>query len=225
MHGEQAETIDSPVAAEKVRPRLRGVIHRWATIVLTPLFVVLIVRADPVGDRVACIVYAAGVLGMLGVSATYHSGRLGPDAVRLAKRIDHGTILLAIAGSYTAIATLGLDGDPARRLLVAVWIAAPIGAAIRMIWLHAPYPLVAVVYVTVGWIALIEWSALADSLSGGQFGLVIAGGVVYTIGGVVYALHRPDPWPATFGYHEVFHALVVAGASLHFLAVWSLVGA
>lgn len=219
-----AETVDSMMeGTDPVRPRWRGVIHRWATVIYVPLFGLLIARAEPGGDRIACVVYAAGVLGMLGVSATYHSGRLGPDGVRLAKRIDHGTILLAIAGSYTAVATLGLDGTPARRLLIAVWIAAAIGAAIRMIWLHAPYPLVAVVYVTVGWIALIEWSALVDSLSGGELGLVIAGGVTYTAGGVVYALHRPNPWPATFGYHEVFHALVVGGATLHYLGMWSLV--
>lgn len=212
------------LTSDPVRPRLRGVIHRWATIVATPLFVALIVRADGTGDTVASVVYALGVLGMLGVSATYHSGRLGPVGVRRAKRLDHGTILLAIAGSYTAVATIGLDGDPSRRLLLAVWIAAPIGVAIRMLWLEAPYPLVAVVYVAVGWTALIEWSALTDALTGAEFALVLIGGAVYTAGGVVYALHRPDPWPATFGYHEVFHALVTAGAACHFVAVWSMAG-
>lgn len=211
------------VTSDPERPRLRGVIHRWAAIVAIPLFVALIIRADPLGDRVACVIYAFGVIGMLGVSATYHSGKLSPVGVRRAKRLDHGTILLAIAGSYTAMATVGLDGDPARRLLIAVWIAALIGVAVRMLWLEAPYPLVAVVYVTVGWVALIEWSALVDSLSGTEFALVLAGGLVYTLGGVVYALHKPNPWPATFGYHELFHAMVVTGAALHFVSVWSLV--
>ncbi len=198
-------------------------IHRWATVAFIPLFAVLIVEADAGADRVSCIIYAIGVLTMLGVSATYHSGRLSESAARRAKRVDHATILLAIAGSYTAVATVGLDGRSATRLLVAVWIAGTVGIAIRMAWLHAPYPVTAVVYVAVGWIAVIELGALADALTGLQFGLVVAGGVVYTIGGVVYALHRPDPWPATFGYHEVFHALVVIGAALHYGAVVSMV--
>lgn len=206
-----------------VRPTWRGVIHRWASIAFVPLFAILIILADPVGDRLACVVYAVGVLTMLGVSAVYHSGRLGEIGARRAKRIDHATILLAIAGSYTAVATVGLDGSSATRLLVAVWIAAPVGIAIRMAWLHAPYPVTAVVYLAVGWVALIEFSALADGLTGARFGLVLAGGVVYTVGGVVYAMHRPNPWPATFGYHEVFHALVVVGAMLHYGAVLSMV--
>lgn len=208
-----------------VRPSWRGLIHRWATLSFVPLFGALIVLADSGGDRLACIVYAAGVLTMLGVSATYHSGRLSETATGRAKRIDHATILMAIAGSYTAVATVALDGPPATRLLTAVWIAAPIGAVVRMVWLHAPYPVTAAVYIVVGWIALIEVSALADALTGFQFGMVLAGGGVYTIGGVVYALHRPNPWPATFGYHEVFHALVVIGAAMHYLAVLSMVTA
>lgn len=218
-------TDEKPLPGVSVRPSWRGVIHRWATVSFVPLFAALIVVADPGADRLACIVYAAGVLTMLGVSAAYHSGRLSETATARAKRIDHATILLAIAGSYTAVATVALDGPSATRLLTAVWIAASIGAVIRMAWLHAPYPVTAAVYIVVGWIALIEFSALADALTGFQLGMVLAGGIVYTIGGVVYALHRPNPWPATFGYHEVFHTLVVVGAALHYFAVLSMVTA
>lgn len=216
--------MTTPTAQEAVPPTWRGLIHKWAAIVAAPLFVALVVRADSLGDRVACVIYMVGVVGMLGVSATYHSGKLSPTGVARAKRLDHGTILLAIAGSYTAMATVGLDGDPARRLLIAVWVAAVIGVAIRMLWLGAPYPLVAVVYIAVGWIALIEWSALVDALTTAEFALVVAGGLTYTLGAVVYALHKPNPWPATFGYHEIFHALVVLGAAAHFASVWSLAG-
>lgn len=197
--------------------------HRWAAIIYLPLFAVLVALATGTGDRVACAIYGAGVLTMLGVSAVYHSGRLGPAGFRRAKRIDHSTILFAIAGSYTATAALALDGTPARRLLIAVWIAAPIGVLIRMAWLDAPYPVAAAVYVVVGWIALIEIGPLADALTTGQLALVIGGGLLYTAGGVVYALHKPNPWPATFGYHEVFHALVVGGVTAHYLALLSLV--
>ena len=213
----------SPARESAVRPVWRGVLHRWATIVYLPLFVLLVWLASGLGDRLACVVYGIGVLTMLGVSATYHSGRLGPVGTRRAKRLDHATILLAIAASYTAVATVGLDGAAASTLLVAVWIAAPAGMAVRMAWLDAPYPVVAVVYIGVGWIALLEIGALVDALSGLQLALVIGGGLTYTAGGVVYALHRPDPWPASFGYHEIFHALVVGGVTLHYIAVLSLV--
>jgi hemolysin III len=181
------------------------------------------VLADEGGDRIAVAVYGLCVTAMLGVSAVYHSGRLGPVASRWFKRLDHSTILLAIAGSYTPITELSLEGSIRTRLLVVVWVAAVIGITIRMAWLDAPYPLVAVVYLVVGWIALVDLPSYVDALSGLELALVVGGGLLYTAGGVVYALHRPNPWPATFGYHEVFHALVVAGAAAHYLAVLSLV--
>jgi hemolysin III len=198
------------MVVNEVRPTWRGVIHRWAAIVFTPLFVLLVVLADGGGDRLAVAVYGIGVTTMLGVSAVYHSGKAGPVAVRRLKRLDHSTILLAIAGSYTAVTALS-------------WIAAILGITIRMAWLDAPYPLVAVVYLVVGWIALVDLSGYRDALTGPELSLVVLGGLLYTAGGVVYALHKPNPRPATFGYHEVFHALVVAGAAAHYLAVFSLV--
>jgi hemolysin III len=206
-----------------LRPRWRGVLHRWAAITFTPLFVLLIVLADGGSDRLAVAVYGAGVTTMLGVSAVYHSGKVGPVAFRRLKRLDHSTILLAIAGSYTAVTALSLHGDAKARMLVIVWVAAVLGITIRMAWLDAPYPLVAVVYLVVGWIALVALPDYLDALSGGEMALVVLGGLLYTGGGVVYALHKPNPWPATFGYHEVFHALVVGGAAAHYLAVLSLV--
>jgi hemolysin III len=185
--------------------------------------VLLVVLADGGSDRLAVAVYGFGVTAMLGVSAVYHSGKLGPVAARRLKRLDHSTILLAIAGSYTAVTALSLHGAARSRMLVIVWVAAVLGITIRMAWLDAPYPLVAVVYLVVGWIALVDLNGYRDALSGIEIALVVLGGLLYTAGGVVYALHKPNPRPATFGYHEVFHALVVAGASAHYLAVLSLV--
>jgi hemolysin III len=205
------------------RPIWRGVIHRWAVIAFAPLFALLVVLADGTADRIATIVYALGVLGMLGVSATYHSGRLGPVGTRRLKRADHATILLAIAGSYTAVAAIGLDGTPARTLLVVVWIATPLAVALRMLWLDAPYPAIAVVYVVVGWMAVIEIGPLFDALTAFELSAIVVGGLLYTVGGVVYALHRPNPRPGVFGYHEVFHALVVGGVAAHYAAVLSLI--
>jgi hemolysin III len=209
--------------AAELRPRLRGVLHRWAAITFAPLFVLLIVLADGKGDRLAVAVYGVGVTTMLGVSAVYHSGKVGPVAFRRLKRLDHSTILLAIAGSYTAVTALSLHGAARSRMLVIVWVAAVLGITIRMAWLDAPYPLEAIVYLVVGWIAVVALPDYLDALSGLEMGFVVLGGVLYTAGGVVYALHKPNPWPATFGYHEVFHALVVGGAAAHYVAVLSLV--
>lgn len=206
-----------------VRPTWRGVIHRAAVISFVPLSIWLLVLANTGTTRVATAVYAIGVAAMLGVSAVYHSGRLGPVGMARMKRVDHSTILLAIAGSYTAVAALALDGPAAARLLSFIWFAALLGVAIRLAWIDAPYPLVAAVYVVVGWGALIEWRAITHALSATQLLLLVGGGLLYTLGAAVYAAHRPNPWPATFGYHEVFHGLVVGGVAAHYLAIASLV--
>lgn len=212
----------APVEEALPRPRLRGLIHRYASVVFAIGFVVLVVVGDA-GERPWLAVYGLAVTTMLAVSAAYHSGRLSPEVQAVFKRIDHSTILLAIAGSYTGIVGLGLEGSSRTRMLVLVWIFAVIGMAIRMLWLHAPYPVVAVVYVAVGWVALIDVDALTDALTGTELALVVLGGVLYSVGAAVYALHAPNPWPATFGYHELFHLLVVLAAAVHVAAVASLV--
>lgn len=215
-------TVSTIVTEAPDRPRLRGLIHRWAALVFAVGSVALVVAADD-ADRFWLVVYGLSVTTMLAVSAVYHSGRLSPAAQGVFKRIDHSTILLAIAGSYTGIVGLGLDGAARRKMLVLVWILTVVGMAIRMIWLEAPYPVVAAVYLAVGWVALVDIDALTDGLTGTQLLLVVLGGVLYSIGAGVYAAHAPNPWPATFGYHEVFHTMVVLAAAAHFAAVWSLV--
>jgi hemolysin III len=188
------------------------------------LFAVLAIRASGPADVAAVVVYGMCVTGMLAVSATYHSGRFSPPATALLKRLDHSTILLAIAGTYTAVIVIGLDGTTRLVLLLVTWVAAVIGISIRMFWLDAPYPLVAAVYVVVGWLALIDLPAYLDALTPGELALIVLGGALYTAGAVVYALHKPNPFPATFGYHEVFHALVVLAALAQYVAVFSLAG-
>ena len=140
------------------------------------------------------------------------------------KRIDHGTILFAIAGSYTAVTVLALDGSSERFLLAFVWSATVIGAAIRMFWLHAPRWGVSTVYLVVGWSALLEIGPLSRSFNTIDIVLLVVGGALYTVGAVVYAAKRPNPWPLHFGFHEVFHALVVAAATAHYVLVVRLVG-
>lgn len=208
------------------RPRLRGVIHRWAALALGVTFAGLAGAAAVARDAAAAAwvsVYGLCVTAMLAVSATYHSGRLSPPAQQAFRRADHAMILVAIAGSYTGIVGLALGGATRTLMLVVVWIAASIGVGIRMLWLHAPSPLTAAVYVIVGWVALLDIGAFSRSLTATQLALVVAGGVLYSIGAGVYALRRPNPWPATFGYHEVFHALVVIAAVVHLAAVALLI--
>ena len=207
------------VTAAAIRPRWRGLIHRWAAIGFVPAFAVLLAMASDGATRLAVGLHALGVIGMLGVSATYHSGRLSPEAFRLFKRLDHSTILLAIAGTYAAITVLALSGSAQTRMLVVVAVGAAIGVAIRMVWLDAPYPVVAAVYLVVGWSAVVDFPGYAEGTSATELAFIVAGGLLYTIGAVVYALHRPVLWPETFGYHELFHSFVVAGAICHYIAV------
>jgi hemolysin III len=212
------------VPADDVRPRWRGVIHRWAAVSLAPVFAVLVWAAPDAPSASAVTIHGLGVVGMLAVSATYHSGRLSPATTQVFKRIDHATILLAIAGTYTAVTVLALDGADQARMLWIVGVGAAAGVAVRMAWLDAPYPLTAAVYLVVGWSALADLPAYAAGTTAVELALVVAGGLVYTAAGVVYALHRPVLAPATFGYHELFHALTVVGAACHVAAVALLLG-
>ena len=207
------------LSADPVRPRWRGVIHRWAAITLAPVFVVLVLAAPDQASRIAVAINGVGVVGMFAVSATYHSGRLSPEATRVFKRIDHAMILLAIAGTYTAVTVLALDGADQARMLWIVGVSAAVGVAIRMVWLDAPYPVTAAVYLVVGWSALFDLPAYIAGTTAVEMALIVAGGLVYTVAGVVYALHRPVLSPEVFGYHELFHALTVVGALCHIAAV------
>jgi hemolysin III len=205
-----------------MRPRFRGSLHRISAPVGAIAFVVLAAIAPTAGQRVAIAVYGVCVTLMLSVSGTYHSARISPELKRKLKRVDHSTILLAIAGSYTAVTTFALTGTARVVMLTAGWVLALLGIAIRNLWLDAPNPVTAVVYLVVGWFVVVDLPGYVDGLSGGQLGLIVAGGLLYTVGALVYALKKPNPWPATFGYHEVFHTFVVAGVVAHYLAVFSL---
>jgi hemolysin III len=135
------------------------------------------------------------------------------------RRADHSTIFFAIAGTYTAVAGVGLGGWSRTLVLCLVWGGAVGGVVLRQVWLDAPKLAVAIPYVVVGWSAVAVIPQLVRSLGGAGFGLLVAGGVCYTAGAVVYALRRPDPAPAVFGFHEVFHAFTLVGATLQFIVV------
>ena len=201
--------------------------HAVATPVFAVAFFVLAMKTPTDrGNRLAIVVYAVGVLAMLGVSALYHAsaGRQSA-ATPLLKRLDHGTILLAIAGTYTAVTALAVEPPRRGQLLGAMWILTTIGVVVQVLIVRAPRWLGAVGYLVVGWFAAFDVPSYLKGTTTVQFTWVVIGGLLYTGGAIVYALKRPNPWPATFGYHEVFHALTVVAAAAHFVAVALLVEA
>jgi hemolysin III len=201
------------------RPMLRGALHQWSLLVFVPLLAVMIGVTPRGSARMSMVIYAVGLVAMLAMSAAYHRGPWSPEARRIAQRFDHSAIFLAIAGSYTPVAVIALDGPLRIVLLLVAWCGALAGIVVRWVFRGAPLWAVATPYVVVGWVAVIAAPQLWDALGPGGFWLIVAGGVLYTLGAVVFATHRPDPWPATFGYHEVFHTCTIVAAGLHMAAI------
>jgi hemolysin III len=202
------------------KPKLRGVTHEWAFFISLPLGMWLVASAPDAEARVAAAVYAASVALLFGASALYHRITWASAAARRwMRRVDHSMIFVLIAGTYTPFALLSLDGTLATVILVVVWTGAAAGIVMSLAWPDAPKWLLAVVYVSLGWVAVAAFPALLDGLGITAMAMVALGGALYTAGAVIYALRRPDPVPAVFGYHEIFHALVIAAAGLQYAVV------
>jgi hemolysin III len=204
---------------DPVKPRLRGVIHQWSFFLALAAGVALVVLAPAGRATTACTVYAAALAGLLGTSALYHRITWRPRARAWMRRLDHSMIFVLIAGTYTPFAMLVLTGTTQVVVLAGVWAGAAAGVAFSMVWVRAPKWLTAAAYVALGWFAVVAMPQIAERAGLGALALLLAGGAAYTAGAVVYALRRPDPQPAVFGYHEIFHVLVVAAAAAHFVAV------
>jgi hemolysin III len=203
-----------------VKPRLRGVSHEWAFFVSLFGGGGLILAADTPRATLAVAIYAASLSALFGTSALYHRVNWRrPELRRWMRRLDHSMIFLLIAGTYTPFALLALHGPLASAILVVVWAGALAGTIVEMIWIEAPKWVTAIVYLSLGWVAIVAFPELWEALGPGGSLLVAAGGLLYTAGAVVYATQRPNPNPAVFGYHEVFHLLVIAAAAAHFGAV------
>ena len=203
-----------------MKPRLRGVSHQWAFVCSLATGTVLVALAPTEEATVAAAIYAATVAALFGTSALYHRITWASQgARRWMRRLDHSMIFLLIAGTYTPFAVLVLDGTLATVILVLVWAGALGGIVLKLVWIDAPKPLIAAIYVVLGWVAVVAFPALLDELGPVGTVLVATGGLLYTAGAVVYTLRRPDPIPAVFGYHEVFHALVIAAAALQYAVI------
>jgi hemolysin III len=211
---------DASVAeAIAVKPRYRGLSHYYGLYVSLVAGAVLIATAPRGRATWTAAVYALSVSGMLAASALLHRGTWSAEQARVLTKVDHTGIYLLIAGSYTPISLFAMTGVLRAVVFSAVWLGALVGIALEWIWDRPPKGWVTAVYITLGWVAVIGVPQLWTSLGVAGFLLVVLGGVSYTIGAVIHAAQRPDPWPEVFGYHELFHVFVLVALVLHFAAI------
>ncbi len=192
-----------------VKPRLRGVSHQYAFFVSLACGVGLILAASDGRARVAAAIYAVAVSALLGTSALYHRVTWRPSARRWMRRLDHSMIFVLLA----------LSGPLAHAILIAVWVGAVAGAIFKLAWIDAPKWLFAAVYLALGWVSVAVFGELPAAIGWLGFAGLALGGLLYTVGAIVYATERPNPFPRVFGYHEIFHALVIAAAGLHYAVI------
>jgi len=211
-----ADALDHQRSAHK--PSWRGWIHLGTLPLALAAGIVLIVLAQGVAASVSSAIFVTTSVLMFGVSGTYHRFNWSPKNKVLLKRLDHANIFLLIAGTYTPIAVLALPSDKALRLLIVIWVGTLLGIGFRVLWIGAPRWLYVMLYLGLGWGAVMYMGDLFRA-NVAMMVLVIAGGLAYSLGAIVYATKRPNPAPATFGFHEIFHALTVVAFMCHWSAV------
>lgn len=203
----------------RMKPLLRGVSHEAAAFAMLAVGPLLVLRArTPVAEALTAI-YVTTITAMLSVSALFHRVNWAPAERRRMRRLDHSMIFFAIAGSYTAAAGLVLPGADAPIVIGVVWAGAVGGVVLRLVWLDAPKWAVALPYLVLGWLVVAVIPEMFHAVGAVGLSLLLGGGLLYTGGAVVYARRRPNPWPKTFGYHEIFHAFVVAAVAVHLCLV------
>jgi hemolysin III len=202
-----------------VKPLWRGVLHQGAFVAAIIVAPLLILSADGSRARLAAFVFALSVIGCFGVSAIYHRVTWTPPVRRWMRRADHAGVYLLIAGTYTPVALLVLDGTWGRVILTVIWAGALAAILLKFVWLDAPKWVAAGIGLALGWVAVFALPQLVDRLDTAALTLLIAGGLLYSMGAIVYARRKPDPLPEVFGYHEVFHALTIAAAACQYVAI------
>jgi hemolysin III len=230
-----AHAIDQAVGetVADIKPRLRGWLHLGSAPLTLAAGIVLIALSPTASTRVGSSVYAASALLLFTVSAVYHRGHWSPRTHGVLRRFDHANIFLLIAGSYTPFAVVLLEGGERVVLLSIIWSVAVLGVLFKVFWIGAPKWLYMPIYIGMGWAAVfyIPSFAAGSNRLGVGIGtailvLIAAGGALYTLGGVVYSIKRPDPWPRWFGFHEIFHTLTILAFVTHYvgisMAVYSL---
>jgi len=202
-----------------VKPRFRGVLHLGAFVASILVAPLLLLSADAFRARLAAAVFALSVAGCFGASALYHRVTWQPPVRRWMRRVDHAGIYLLIAGTYTPVSLLVLDGTWRRVVLAVIWAGALAAILFKFTWLDAPNWVAAAVGMALGWVSVVVLPQLVGRLEPSALTLLIAGGLLYSLGAIVYARRKPDPLPRVFGYHEVFHALTIAAATCQYVAI------
>ena len=216
MAGSSFDTAERHAAE---RPRLRGLFHLYAFFVSLVVGSLLIAFAPGGRTQLSAAVFGACVALMFGASALHHRVTWQPRGYRWSRRIDHAGVYLAIAGTYTPFALLVLHGTWRIAILAVVWAGASLAILLKFVWVDAPKWLAAALAIALGWVAVIVFPQLVDGIGWDGTALTLAGGLLYTLGGLAYALRRPNPLPGVFGYHEIFHLLVVAAVALQYSVV------
>ena len=213
------EALETRVEAalDHVKPRLRGWLHAGMTPLALAMGIVLVVLATTTEGKVSAAVFAGTAVLLFGTSAVYHRGTWSPRVGDVLRRFDHSNIFLIIAGSYTPFALL-LPSDQARTMLLIVWTGAVAGVLFRVFFPGAPRWLYVPAYVSLGWVAVFYFGPLIEHAGGAVMTWVVVGGVLYSLGALVYGTKRPDISPRWFGFHEVFHALTILAFAAHFVA-------
>lgn len=206
------------------KPKLRGVLHQVAAFIAVAAGVFLVADAPNARAAWAGAVFAASLVTLFTVSAFYHRVNWGPPARAWMRRADHACIFVLIAGSYTPFALLAMPAEVGDKLMMLAWGGAVVGVIPSLFWAKAPKWLIAVLCVALGWLGVPLWMDPRNALDATSIVLLLGGGVVYTLGALVYALKRPVLSPKVFGYHELFHACTLAAAALHFVAVHNVMG-
>lgn len=215
----------APEAREPLPPLLRGWLHLVCFFLSLPAGAVVVAGASSGRARLGGLVYALGMTAMFGVSATYHRRSWSPAGRRRMRRIDHATIFLMIAGSYTPLCLLSLGGRTGMVVLAAVWVGAGLGFVLALTGIAEKAVLGLLCYIGLGWAMVLALPELSKQLSVAEIGLLFTGGFLYTMGGIVLGTRWPNPSPVWFGYHEVWHAMVVAACACHYVTILSVVHA
>jgi hemolysin III len=210
---------DSRVTLDEFRPLLRGYLHLGAAVAAVLGFGALLLLADSAKAYVGGAIFALSLIALYTVSGVYHSIGWGPRMRNVLKRLDHAMIFVLIAGSYTPFCLFAGSPTWGIGLLAVVWSVAGVGVVLKLIWPDAPRWLSVGLYIATGWIALVAATQITSWYAIFPLLVLTLGGVLYTVGGVVYGLRRPNPFPRVFGYHEVFHLLVIAASVLHYTVV------
>lgn len=199
-----------------------GFSHLFGAIISVGLLIVLLIKAaeNSFNEKIAFVVYGLSLIGMFTSSAVYHLVKTTEEKAKMLKKIDHIMIFFLIAGTYTPIAAIGLPDQKSTLILSIVWGIAALGVLKKIYWIHAPRWISTLTYLGMGWIAVFIFPPLWDAFPHGFIYWISIGGLFYTVGAIIYGMKKPNPFPGVFGFHEIWHIMVMGGAFSHYWAIY-----